>query len=129
MAHALDTNCILRWLLWDVPEQAQKVENALNRRPNVQIADVAIAETVWVLKSVFEFDDMLIGKMVEKLITHENINCNRVLFNRVLEDFVKSPKASFVDMCLAHYAGLQDAKLLTFDKTLAKKLPKLVQLA
>jgi predicted nucleic-acid-binding protein len=89
---------------------------------------MAVAETVWVLKSVFGYDDKLVTGLVEKLITHKNINCSEALFKLVLDSYMKPPKTSFVDVCLAFYTDLRAAKLLTFDKTLAKKFPSIVKL-
>lgn len=126
--YALDTNCLIRWLVRDHEQHVRVIDEILDYH-RVHVADMAIAELAWVLKSIYELDDTSIIESIEKVITHENINCNRALFNRVLVDFAKSPKVSFVDVCLAHYAGLSEATLLTFDKTLAKKLPKITKLA
>jgi len=128
MAYALDTNCLVRWLVRDHPEHAERIDTVLKKQ-RVQVADMAIAELVWVLKSYYELSEKLIAESVDKVITHESINCNRALFKKVLEDYGTSPKVSFVDLCLTHYAQLSGAhKILTFDKTLAKRFPKLVEL-
>ncbi|TAH35682.1 hypothetical protein EYC59_01850 [Candidatus Saccharibacteria bacterium] len=134
MAHAkplaLDCNCVLRWLLRDNTAQADIVDHHLRTsKARLHIADMAFAEVVWVLGSYYKFDDQLIEGFMRKLVEHEKINCNRVLFGKVLGHMTTSPKVSFVDTCLAFYAGLSDATLLTFDRTLAKKFPRLVSLA
>lgn len=130
MAEALDTNCLVRWLLWDDSGQAEVVERCLRTsKTRLHVADMAIAETVWVLKKVYGLTDTLVEGLVWKIIEHDNIACNQALFARVLDQMGKSPKVSFVDICLAHYAGLSGATLLTFDKTLAKRFPRLVRLA
>lgn len=130
MIYALDTNCLLRWLLNDQPTQSKIVSSYLKSSASrVHVADLVLAEVAWVLKSFYKLDDHLVEGFLRKVVEHENINCNRVLFNKVLDDYNTSPKVSFVDLCLAHYAGLADAKLLTFDKALAKKLPRVVELA
>jgi len=128
MAHAIDTNCLLRWLVRDVPEQVAIIDDIL-KRERVHVADMAIAETVWVLKRYYGTSDETIAQAVAKIVEHPNINCNGALFGQVLNHMNSSPKVSFVDTCLAFYAGLGDAKLLTFDKTLAKKFPRLVKVA
>lgn len=128
MAHALDTNCLLRWLVRDVPAQAAAVD-AILERERVHVADMAIAETVWVMKSYYHISNETIAMSIAKIVEHDKINCNRALFGQVLNHLGSSPKVSFVDTCLAFYAGLNGAKLLTFDKTLAKKFPRLVKLA
>lgn len=126
---ALDANCVLRWLLWDNPEQAEVVNRHLQTsRTRVHVSDLVLAEVVWVLGSYYEFDDRMIEGLVRKVVEHHNISCNRALFTKVLEHMNTTPKVSFVDTCLVFYAGLADAKLLTFDKKLAKKFPRQVRL-
>jgi len=130
MALALDTNCLVRWLLWDNIDQAEVIAQILETsKSSLHVADMAMAEVVWVLKRVYDFEDDLVEGFVRKIIEHDKINCNRTLFTRVLDDMNASPKVSFVDSCLAHYAELNDTKLLTFDNTLAKRFPRLVKLA
>lgn len=130
MALALDTNCLLRWLLQDNQPQANIVGTYLkDSKTKLHVADMAFAEAVWVLKKFYKFDDELIEGFMRKIVEHDKINCNRALFGQVLDHMNTSPKVSFVDTCLVFYAGLADAKLLSFDKTLAKKFPRLVKLA
>lgn len=129
MALALDANCLLRWLLQDNPRQAAVVTRYLTEPTRLHVADMAFAEVAWVLKSVYGFDDDLIEGLLRKVVEHNKINCNGALFGQVLNHMNTKPKVSFVDTCLTFYAGLSDAKLLTFDKTLAKKFPRLVKLA
>lgn len=129
--YALDTNCLVRWLLWDNPEQAKKVNNTLdNSACKIHVADLAIVETAWVLKSVYQFDDKIIEELLRKILEHKNINCNRALFKNVLDSLNNgSPKVSLTDICLVYYAKLSDANtLLTFDVNLVKRFPKLSKL-
>jgi predicted nucleic-acid-binding protein len=129
--YALDTSCLLRWLLWDNEIQAQVVDGYLHAsKRQLQVADLALVETAWVLKSVYEFEEEIVARFLQKIIEHKNINCNRALFERVLPEVGGTPRVSLADICLAYYAGLSDAKvLLTFDKMLAKRFPRLVKLA
>jgi len=130
MALALDTNCLLRWLLQDNPVQATTVARYFETTPGkLHVADIVFAEAVWVLKRFYGFDDELIEGLMRKVVEHDKINCNRALFGRVLDHLSSSPKVSFVDTCLVFYAALGDGKLLTFDKALSKKFPRLVKLA
>lgn len=127
---ALDTNCVLRWLLGDNQAQAEVVEHILRTsKSRLHIADLVFAEVVWVLTSYYELSDDLIEAFMRKLVEHDKINCNRELFSKVLAHMNTRPKISFVDTCLVFYAGIGGAKLLTFDKTLVKKFPRQTQLA
>jgi len=49
---SLDTNCLLRWLLGDIPEQTASVTAFINSGKSVVVADVALIETVFVLEKI-----------------------------------------------------------------------------
>ncbi len=46
---AVDTNVLLRYLLWD-DEQATKADKLINGSTHVLITDFVLAETLWTLK-------------------------------------------------------------------------------
>jgi len=39
---SLDTNCLLRWLLGDVPEQTAIISDIINSEENLTVADAAL---------------------------------------------------------------------------------------
>ncbi len=127
MTVAIDTNCLLRWLLGDVPEQAALVDQFMQNQDNfVHVADLAVAELVWVLQSVYELTRPEIAELVTLITSNSRINCNRQLFEVVLPVYLEHPGVSFVGACLASYVTLSEAeKLLTFDKKLVRTLPLL----
>jgi len=47
---AVDTNVLLRYLLWDDERQAIKADHLMNGPAAVLITDVVLAETLWTLK-------------------------------------------------------------------------------
>ncbi len=49
---SLDTNCLLRWILNDIPEQTELVADLFNSGESVTVADAAIIETVFVLEKI-----------------------------------------------------------------------------
>ena len=125
---AFDTNLLLRWILQDEAEQAKAVL-ALVRDPQVreiQVADMALAEVVWVLLSPrLGFSRAQIVELLDIVLLCSKINCNRALLNQVLPLFVRSPALSFVDICLSGYASLNgNVPLMTFDHKLARQLPQ-----
>jgi predicted nucleic-acid-binding protein len=128
---SLDTNVVLRLLLGDVTEQEVRVRQMLERgRPgSFVLADAVIFECVWVLSGpVYGFGRQFIGDLLLQLIDIPQINCNRDMISRAVIRYEKYPAISFMDACLATYAELGEAvPLLTFDKNLAKALPKLAQ--
>jgi predicted nucleic-acid-binding protein len=120
---SLDTNCILRWLLGDVPEQTELVNALVNSGESVVVADTALIETVFVLEKLKKISRETIEKAVTALIENSAFLCNRELFIEILPIYTGHPKLSFVDCYLEALARkTESAPLLTFDKKLAKQL-------
>ncbi len=128
---SLDTNAVLRLMLRDVPEQADRVSTLISgaKQGSIMIADAVFFEAVWVMSSpVYGLERPLIGKLLLQVAQIPQINCNRELLVRAVPLYVKHEGISFVDACLAVYAELNEAApLLTFDRRLVKALPKMVR--
>jgi len=121
---SLDTNCLLRWLLGDIPEQTALVTALVNSGESVVVADAALIETVFVLEKIKKISRETIEKTVMAIIGKKSIHCNRELFIEILPIYTAHPKLSFVDCYLAVLAQKTEAApLLTFDKKLANQLP------
>jgi predicted nucleic-acid-binding protein len=120
---SLDTNCLLRWLLDDVPEFTAIITDIINSEENLAIADAALIETVFVLEKVKRVSREAIEKAVLAILEKGNILCNRGLFIEILPIYTSHPKLSFVDCYLEVYArNTGAAPLLTFDKKLGNQL-------
>jgi predicted nucleic-acid-binding protein len=123
---SFDTNLLIRWILQDAPGQAAQVI-AILKDPSVKeihIADVAFAEVVWILGSPrIGYSRADVAELLSIVFKHPKVNCNYRLLEKVLSFYVKHPAISFVDACLATYAEQQGARLLTFDKKLARQHP------
>jgi len=121
---ALDTNCLLRWILGDVPEQAARVDALLGSGETIVISDVALIETVFVLEKVKKINRATIEKVVALIVGQDAVLCNRDFFLELIPVYVGHPALSFVDCYLAVLAQKTDtAPLFTFDKKLATQLP------
>jgi predicted nucleic-acid-binding protein len=121
---SLDTNCLLRWLLNDLPEQTSLVTALVDSGESFAVSDVALIETVFVLEKRKKINRETIEKAVKVVIGKDSILCNRELFIEILPVYTGHPKLSFVDCyleVLARRTG--NAPLLTFDQKLAKQLP------
>ncbi|MCL2882774.1 MAG: PIN domain-containing protein [Coriobacteriia bacterium] len=121
---SLDTNCLLRYLLMDVPEHTLPVMRIIDSGEPLSVSDVALIEMIFVLEKVRRIDRALIQKALQALFTLSNLVCDRSLFEDVLAIYVQHPKLSAVDCylaCVAQREGI--APLLTFDKALAKQMP------
>jgi predicted nucleic-acid-binding protein len=122
---SLDTNTLIRWLLWDNEAQAQAVQDILDQPKlrKVHVSDIAIAEMVWVLQSTYQMSRNQVGEALETLFAHPKFILNKTLFNSLLETYRNTPQVSFVDLMLAGYGLLNNASpVLTFDPTLAKNI-------
>lgn len=128
---SLDTNTLLRLVLDDVPAQAAAVEKLLTGSAGqFAVADLAFAEMVWILSgSVYRQSRPEIVQNIQAIARLPQIHCNRVLLERALPLYLRHANLSFIDCCLSVHAELNKAvPLLTFDKNLAKKLPKQTEL-
>jgi predicted nucleic-acid-binding protein len=120
---SLDTNCILRWLLDDIPEQTTLVTALINSGERFAVADAALIETVFVLEKLKKISRETIEKAVTAVIENDAILCNRELFIEILPVYTSHPKLSFVDCYLeVHARKTESVPLLTFDKKLANQL-------
>ena len=121
---AIDTNLIMRAILYDVPEQAEKVFDLLDMKATVfYVPDLAITETVYNLAGPqYKFSRKSIVKALEGFLTTPRVDYNSALFKRVFEMFLTYPKLSFNDCYLAcHVADVGRKPIWTFDQAFAKQ--------
>ena len=120
---SLDTNCILRYLLQDIPEQAKIVENLMRVSRRLDVDDLALAEIAFVMEKKYMLPREMIADSFEQLMMTGVIYCSREVLSVVLPLWMKHPKLSFIDCCLAVKAEQNEtAPLLTFDRKLAAQL-------
>lgn len=120
---SLDANVLLRLLLNDIAAQHKAVLTLFqNATGQFAVADTAIIELVFVLARHYGLARTEVAEAVEGLMALPELNCNRGLFGKAMPLFVKNPKLSFEDCCLATYAELNAAEpLWTFDQKLANQ--------
>ena len=126
---SLDTNLLLRLVLDDVPKQSAAV-NALfdNATQKYVVEDLVFAEIVWILQGKhFRYSRERVGSNLQLILAIPQIICNRTMLEKAILLYLKHPKLSYVDACLAVYAELNNNKpLLSFDKKLIEALPNTV---
>jgi len=129
---SLDTNIVLRLVLDDIPDQSAKIISLIDKsKPNsLMVADAVFFECAWILSgNIYNFDRSLIGKLLMQVISIPQINCNRDILAKTIYIYKKHPTISFIDAFLSINAEVNNANpLLTFDKKLAKALPKAVNI-
>jgi predicted nucleic-acid-binding protein len=120
---SLDANCLLRWLLGDIPDHTALITALVDSGESFTVADAALIETVYVLEKVKKISRETIVKAVMAIIGKNTILCNRELFFEVLPIYAGHPKLSFVDCYLEVLSRRTGTSpLLTFDRKLANQL-------
>jgi predicted nucleic-acid-binding protein len=121
----LDTNALVRLLVADDPIQAAQVRNFIERHCSTEtpgfIGCVVLAETVWVLESVYGMDRTDIARVVEQLLaTPELLLQDHALVRASLDAFAKS-SIGFTDMLIAEINRANGCDTTaTFDRKAAK---------
>ncbi|EOS81796.1 hypothetical protein C817_00525 [Dorea sp. 5-2] len=116
--HLIDTNVILRFILNDNIEMAERsaevIESGAYTKPEI------IAEVVYVLKSVYSTPKSKIKSIIcglSDIIKIENSECVIYAIN-----LFASTSLDFVDCLLVAYQKLNDETVFTFDRKLNKYL-------
>jgi predicted nucleic-acid-binding protein len=126
----IDANLALRFILEDIPAQAEKVAELIDQAPpgGLLVPDLVFAELVWVLGGPFyHLNRQLIGTLLEEFIMIPEINCNQRTLRQALTLYRDHRTISFIDAYGVIFAQANEAMpLVTFDKKLAKALPKQV---
>ena len=113
----LDTNMILRYLLNDNQEMADKAEQYLNAG-NVSVTIEVIAEVVYVLKGVYSMERNKIADTVKGFL--ELVSCKEVDVLKLALDTYAEHNLDFVDCVLYGYYVVKGVEIATFDKKLLK---------
>jgi len=117
---AVDTNLLVRILARDDPKQVRLADEFVAAGAWVSL--LALAETMWVLSTVYERDVPELGASVEQLLNHKDLILqDRDVVAAALETFRSRPALGFTDCLLlkvARQAG--HLPLGTFDRNLSK---------
>ncbi len=117
---AIDTNVLVRLIARDDPTQVAAAEGFV--APGAWVSHVVLAETVWVLESVYGLDPEACATAVDMLLSHASITVQDAdTVTAALAHFRRKPSLGFSD-CLvleiARKAG--HLPLGTFDRVLGK---------
>ena len=121
----LDTNVLVRWLLADDAEQAQRIQEvfraAASRRAVLFVPSTVMLELEWVLRSRYRFDKASVLQAFNALLETQELDFQAEdALERALHAY-RQGAADFAD-CL--HAGLcaaaGRAPMLTFDEKAAR---------
>ena len=119
----VDANILLRYLLLDVPELAEKAAGIIESN-EIYIPFEVAAEIVYVLEKVYKIERTEISCAIKKLLKSDTIH---TYDSEVLEkalDIFSSVKIDFVDTLLCGYSLIRDDEVITFDKKINKYILK-----
>ncbi len=121
MRTLLDTNCILRYLLADVPDQAEAVAKVIEQ--GACTAPEFLSECVYVLSgSVYGFSrDEVAGALLAVL---EEIDCEHMPAMREALAIYRSSSFDFADCILLARYQIERIPVLTFDKKIRDCIEK-----
>ena len=124
---SLDTNCLLRWFLDDIPAQCQRVEALLDGQETISVDDVAIIEAIFAMEHTLKLTRPTIRGLIDAIMTRR-IVMNRPLWQQILDLWADHPKLSVVDIYLTVKASeTRCGPLYTFDAKMVSQLPDAVQ--
>ena len=118
MAKLLDANAILRYILDDIQEQSDKVEEVINDGA-FTIPEV-VAEVVYVLNGVYGVDRRKISVILRDFTNEIDIQDRGVVLSAL--EFYSQTNLDYVDCVLLARNKVLNDIVFTFDRKLKNKL-------
>ena len=118
----LDANAFLRYLLNDIPAQAEAARDVIDSGAAILTNEV-LAEIVYVLDKVYGLPRQKISAALVSVV--QEVQCeDRELVLGALSTYRVNRKLDIVDSILAARHRLRQIEVLTFDKDLLKQMEK-----
>ena len=117
----VDANVLLRYLLDDIPEQAERAATILSQ--GVFVPTEVIAEVVYVLGGIYQVPRNEICRILTGLVNV--VSCERPDVVKTGLAIFGMSKLDFVDCVLAAHHQVQGIPIATFDKDLQKALDRI----
>lgn len=117
---AIDTNVLVRLIVRDEPAQFEKAEAFVAQ--GAWVSQLVLAETVWVLESVYGFNRVRIATLVGMLVEHDRLTLqDEDVIRGAHSAFERSRSARFTD-CLIVEAARKAGHLPvgTFDRAMSR---------
>ena len=117
---AVDTNALVRLIVRDDPDQVRRAEAFV--APGAWISHLVLAETLWVLGSVYNLSANGIATAVGMLMEHDQLALqDRDVVEKALQDFKKHPAIGFTDCLIVQVARkLGHRPIGTFDRSMSR---------
>ena len=115
MSGVLDTSMVVRYFTGDPPELAEKAARVIDGEENLQVPDVVIAETAYVLTSVYGVPRSVVVDHLIAFLQKENISPFAMHKGLVLQALLlckPSARVSFADAMVWASARLSESKVV-----------------
>lgn len=115
----VDANVILRYLLDDDPQLAEKAAKILEQG-QVHVSFEVMAEIVYVMQGVYKISRQEISSVLARFIMLPNVTTNSEPVLREALRIYADRGLDFVDSLLCSYSSIEGAQVETFDRKLKK---------
>jgi len=117
---AVDTNVLVRLIARDDPRQVAAAE--LFVADGAWVSHLALAETIWVLATVYEVTPDALCTVIDGLLNHRSLTLqDRDVVRAALDHFRQKPRVGFSDCLMLEVAAKAGHRPLgTFDRDLSK---------
>lgn len=124
----LDTNVVIRHLTGDPPAMARRATKLLATETELVLADLVLAECVYVLESFYEVERSRVAELMRAALAVPSIASDSELLLRALEIY-ELDRLDFAEAYLVAAAEFTGVKsIASFDKAI-DRVPSVVRLA
>ncbi|MBI2857617.1 MAG: PIN domain-containing protein [Chloroflexi bacterium] len=120
MSSFLDTSMVVRYLTGDPPELARQAASIIDSKELLLVTDVVLAETAYVLTSVYRVSRSIVVEHLVEFLQKENVSPYALDKGVVLQALIlcrPSGRVSFGDaMAWAAARSSEDAVVYTLDE-------------
>jgi predicted nucleic-acid-binding protein len=117
---SVDTNVLVRLIVRDDPIETRSAERFI--ASGAWISHLVLAETIWVMESVYDRNPTQLATAIEMLLSHQQLVMQDAdTVAAALESFIEKPRSDFSDhliLEIARKAG--QLPLGTLDRNLSK---------
>ena len=117
---AVDTNVLVRLIVRDDPTQVEKAEAFVAH--GAWVSQIVLAETVWVLESVYGLDRAQIATVVTMLVEHDRVTLqDEDVIRSAHSAFERNRSVGFTDCLVVEAARKAGHRPVgTFDKAMSR---------
>ena len=119
MSCFVDTNVLVRHLVGDPPDMARRATALLKSEEHLLVADLIVAETIYVLESFYEVERPQISLAIRSLLAMESVSVvDQPLLLRAIEVY-EGDRLDFAEAYLVACAeSTSIGKIASFDQSI-----------